>query len=150
MVKLVYRGNVASILTFLSKKSQQDKRPANALMAKTVELCEQKKISHLIFGMFNYGNKGDTPLREFKIRHGFEEMLVPHFFVPLTAKGAISVKLKLHRGLLGLLPHSVITLLVNARAKLRQFRMSRCSSMLEQPNSNRQMGRSNPPAGSNL
>ena len=150
VAKLVYRGDVASILTFLTKKSQQDKRPANALMAKTVELCEQKKISHLIFGMFNYGNKRDTPLREFKIRHGFEEILVPHFFVPLTVKGAISVKLKLHRGLLGLLPHSVISLLVNARAKLQQFRMSRCSSMPERPNRNRQTGRSNPPAGSSF
>jgi len=150
VLKLVYRGEVASILTFLTKKSQQDKRPANALMAKTVELCEQKKISYLIFGMFNYGNKRETSLREFKIRHGFGEILVPHFFVPLTAKGAICVKLKLHRGLLGLLPHDVITLLVNARGKLQQFRMSRCSSMLEPPNSNRQMGRSNPPAGSNL
>jgi hypothetical protein len=141
VLKLVYRGDVASILTFLTKKSQQDKRPANALMARTVELCEQKKMSHLIFGMFNYGNKRDTSLREFKIRHRFEEILVPHFFVPLTAKGAISVKLKLHRGLLGLLPHSAIWLLVNARAKVLQFRMSRCSSMLEPPNSNRQMGR---------
>src|SRR5438477_6039942 len=150
VVKLVYRGDVASILTFLTKKSQQDKRPANALMAKTVEVCEQKKMGHLIFGMFNYGNKRDTSLREFKIRHGFEEILVPRFFVPLTPKGAICVELKLHRGLLGLLPHSVITLLVNARAKWQQFKMSRCSSMLEPPNRNRQMGRSNPPAGSNL
>lgn len=150
VLKLVYRGEVASILTFLSKKSQQDKRPANALMAKAVELCEQKRISHLIFGMYNYGNKRDTPLREFKIRNGFEEILVPHFFVPLTVKGTISVKLKLHRGLLGLLPHSVITPLVNARTKLQQFKMSRCSSMPESPNSNRQMGRSNPPAGSNF
>lgn len=150
VVKVVYRGEVASILTFLSKKSQHDKRPANALMARAVELCEKKNISYLIFGMFNYGNKRDTPLREFKIRNGFEEILVPHFFVPLTVKGAISLKLKLHRGLLGLLPHGVITLLVNARAKFQQFRMSRCSSMLEPPNSNRQMGRSNPPAGSNL
>jgi hypothetical protein len=149
VVKLVYRGDVASILTFLSKKSQQDKRPANALMAKVVEICEQKKIGHLIFGMFNYGNKRDTSLREFKIRHGFEEILVPHFYVPLTAKGAICVKLKLHRGLLGILPHSVITVLINARTKLQQFKMSRCSSMLEPPNRNLQMGRSNPPAGSN-
>jgi hypothetical protein len=124
VAKLVYRGEVASILTFLSKKSQHDKRPANALMAKVVELCEQKKISHLIFGMFNYGNKRDTPLREFKIRNGFEQILVPHFFVPLTVKGAISVKLKLYRGLLGLLPHNVITLLLSARAKFRQFRMA--------------------------
>ncbi len=149
VVKLVHRGDVASILTFLSKKSQQDKRPANALMAKAVEICEQKKVGHLIFGMFNYGNKRDTSLREFKIRHGFEEILVPHFYVPLTVKGAICVKLKLHRGLLGLLPHNVITLLVNARTKWQQFKMSRCSSMIEPPNRNRQMGRSNPPAGSN-
>jgi hypothetical protein len=150
VLKLVCRGDVASILTFLSKKSQQDKRPANALIAKAVELCEQKKMSHLIFGMFNYGNKRDTSLREFKIRHGFGEILVPHFFVPLTAKGTICVKLKIHRGLLGILPHGVITVLIGARAKWQQFKMSRCSSMLEPPNSNRQMGRSNPPAGSNL
>jgi hypothetical protein len=150
VMKLVYRGDVASILTFLSKKSQHDKRPANALIAKAVQLCDQRQISHLIFGMFNYGNKRHTPLREFKIRNGFEEMLVPHFFVPLTVKGAICVKLKLHRGFIGLLPHSVITLLVNARAKWQEVRMSRCSSMLEPPNCNRQMGRSNPPAGSNL
>src|SRR5208283_5211791 len=71
VVKLVYKGEVASILTFLPKASQHDKRPANALMAKTVELCEKKNVSHLTFGKFNYGNKRDTTLREFKIRNGF-------------------------------------------------------------------------------
>jgi hypothetical protein len=118
VVKLIYRGDVASILTFLPKASHHDKRPANAIMAKAVELCVERGISHLVFGKFNYGNKKHTPLREFKIRNGFEEMLVPRYYVPLTVKGAISVKLKLHRGLLGLLPHSVITFLVNTRSKL--------------------------------
>jgi len=122
IVKLIYRGDVASILTFLPKTSHHDKRPANAIMAKTVELCEQKGIHHLIFGKFNYGNKRHTPLREFKIRNGFAEILVPRYYVPLTVKGAISVRLKLHRGLLGLLPHSVITFLVNTRAKLHGFK----------------------------
>jgi hypothetical protein len=91
-------------------------------MAKAVELCAEKGISHLIFGKFNYGNKKHTPLREFKIRNGFEEILAPRYYVPLTVKGAISVRLKLHRGLLGLLPHSVITFLVNARSKLYTFK----------------------------
>jgi hypothetical protein len=122
VVKLIYRGDVASILTFLPKASHHDKRPANAIMAKAVELCEQKGIHHLIFGKFNYGNKRHTPLREFKIRNGFEEILAPRYYVPLTMKGAISVRLKLHRGLLGLLPHSVITFLVNTRAKLHAFK----------------------------
>ena len=118
-------------------------------MAKAVELCAEKKLSHLIFGMYNYGNKQHTSLREFKIRNGFQEMLVPHYYVPLNAKGAISVRLGLHRGLLGILPHNVITFLVNARARVRSFTMSRCSLTAEQPNRNRQMGCSNPPAGSN-
>ena len=62
------------------------------------------------------------PLREFKIRNGFKEILAPRYYVPLTMKGAMSVRLKLHRGLLGLLPHSVITFLVNTRAKLQAFK----------------------------
>src|ERR1700688_736778 len=120
LVKLVYRGNIASILTFVSKKSQQDKRPANAVMAKVMEICVNKGMSHLIFGKYNYGNKKSTPLREFKVRNGFQEILVPHYYVPLNAKGALVVRLKLYRGLLGLLPRPVITLLVAARAKWQQ------------------------------
>ncbi len=150
VLKLVYRGDIASILTFLPKSSHSDKRPANALIAKAVALCEEKKISYLTYGMFNYGNKHHTPLREFKIRNGFGEILVPRFYVPLTAKGAVSIKLKLHRGLLGLLPHNVITLLVRLRAELNSFPLSRCSSTSEQPNRIRQMERSIPPAGSKL
>lgn len=148
VIKLIYRGEVASILTFLPKSSHHDKRPANAVMAKAVELCAEQKISYLTFGMLNYGNKHHTSLREFKIRNGFEEILVPHYYVPLTTKGAMSVKLSLHRGLLSVLPHAVITALVKARTKLYALKMSRCSSMQERPNSDRQMGRSNPPAGS--
>jgi hypothetical protein len=122
VVKLIYRGDVASILTFLPKTSHHDKRPANAILAKAVELCAERKIQYLIFGKFNYGNKRDTPLREFKIRNGFEEILTPRYYVPLSAKGAISVRLKLHRGVLGLLPHSIIAFLVNTRAKLYSFK----------------------------
>ena len=150
VLKLVYRGDIASILTFLPKISHNDKRPANALIAKAVAICEEKKISYLTYGMFNYGNKQHTPLREFKIRNGFGEILVPRFYVPLTFKGAVSIKFKLHRGLLGLLPHNVITLLVRLRAEVNNFVLSRCSSTSERPNRTRQMERSIPPAGSKL
>ncbi len=148
VVKLIYRGGVASILTFLPKASHHDKRPANALIAKTIEICEKKQISYLTFGMFNYGNKRHTALREFKIRNGFDEVLIPRYYVPLTMWGAISVKLRFHRGLIGLLPHGMITLLLNVRTKWQEFQLSRCSSTSEQPNRTRQMGRSIPPAGS--
>ncbi len=150
-LKIVYRGEVASILQLLPKTNHSDKRPANALITKAVELCEAKGVSWLTYGMFNYGNKRDSPVRQFKIRNGFEEILIPRFYVPLTRWGAFCMKLRLHRGLLGMLPHSVITVGVSARAKwydLKQL-MSRCSSMSEQPNRNRPMERSIPPAGSN-
>jgi len=121
LLKLVYRGEIAAILTFLPKASHSDKRPANALLAKAVELCESKGISHLTYGMYNYGNKGHSPLREFKVRNGFEEMLVPRYYVPLTIKGKLCMKLKLHRGLVGILPRSVISLRAITRAKWNEL-----------------------------
>jgi len=147
---LVYRGEIASILNLTTKPSHFDKRPANALVAKAAEICEAKGISHISYGLYNYGNKRDNPLRDFKIRNGFTEILVPRYFVPLTLWGAMCMKVKVHRGIIGILPHRVITIGLGARSRWYKFRasMSRCSSTPEQPNSNRQMERSTPPAGS--
>lgn len=120
-LKLIYRGQTASIIQLLPKASHAEKRPANALVAKAVELCNTKGISYLTYGRYNYGNKGDNPLREFKVRNGFSEMLVPRYYVALTRKGRLCMKLKLHRGLLGILPRSVITLGVAARNHWHNF-----------------------------
>lgn len=152
LVKIIYRGQIASVLQCLSKGSHYDKRPSNAMLAKAVELCEARGISHLTYGMFRHGNKRDNPLLEFKIRNGFEEMLVPRFYVSLTAWGAFCQRTNLHRGLLGILPHQVITMGIRARSRWYNFKQpkSRCSSIAERPNCDRQTERSNPPAGSNL
>jgi hypothetical protein len=149
-LKLVYRGEVASILNLTTKQSAADKRPANALIAKAVELCLAKRVSFLTYGQFNYGNKRHSPLREFKIRNGFEEVLKPRYYIPLTRWGTVCMKMKLHRGPLGILPHRLIALGVDLRTKWYNFAqfLSRCSSMLERPNRTRQMERSIPPAGS--
>jgi hypothetical protein len=151
VMKLVYSEAVAGILQFHLKPSHQDKRPANALIAKAVEVCEAKGISFLVYGLYNYGNKQDSPLREFKTRNGFQETLVPRFYIPLTVRGALCVKLGLHRGILGVLPHGAITVLVNLRARWYKFRQAigRRSSIGERSNRNRQTECSNPPAGSN-
>lgn len=151
LAKIIYSGEIASILQFLPKASQQDKRPANALIAKMVEICGAKGISHIIYGLYNYGNKRNSSLLEFKIRNGFEEFLVPRFYVPLTVRGSLSFKLNLHRGVVGVLPNGLITTALSFRERwytLRGF-PGRRSSMLEQPNRIRQMERSIPPAGSN-
>lgn len=148
---LVYRGNVASILNLTAKPTHFDKRPSNALMAKAVEICAAKGISYITYGRYNYGNKQDSPLRVFKIRNGFEEICVPRYFVPLTPWGKLCMKGKLHRGIVGILPHSVITAGVGARSLWYDFKttLRRCSSTTERPNRTRQMERSIPPAGSN-
>jgi hypothetical protein len=125
LLKVVYRRDVASVLIFLPKASQQDKRPANALMAKLVEVCEAKGISYLTYGMFNYGNKRKSSLLEFKIRNGFEEILVPRFYVPLTVWGELSLRLGLHRGIVGLLPSAVLSLAVRARERWYTMRRLR-------------------------
>lgn len=150
-LKLVYRGDIASILQLLVKLAHQDKRPANALLSKAVELCAARGLSHLTYGRFSYGNKSNSSLTEFKTRHGFEEMLVPRYYVPLTGLGTLYTKLKLYRGFLGILPGGVITTGLKARLawyKVKNF-ARRCSSTLEQPTRNRPMERSSPPAGSN-
>lgn len=112
---LVYRESIAAILNLTVKPSQLDKRPANALVAKTVELCGERSISHITYGLYNYGNKRDSSLREFKIRNGFEEILVPRYFVPITLWGKLCMKGNLHRGLIGILPPSVISVGLRTR-----------------------------------
>ena len=147
---LVYRRDVASILNLTTKRSHFDARPANALVAKAAQICESKGISYLTYGLYNYGNKGDNPLREFKIRNGFQEFLVPRYFVPLTSWGKLCVKAKLYRGAIGILPRFVITAGLGVRTVWYNLQnvQSRCSSMIERPNRTRQKERSNPPAGS--
>jgi Acetyltransferase (GNAT) domain len=113
---LVYRGEIASILNLTTKPSHFDKRPANVLVAKAAEVCEARGIPYLTYGLYNYGNKRDSSLREFKIRNGFREIRVPRFFVPLTRWGRLCMKAKLHRGLIGILPHSLITIGARARS----------------------------------
>jgi len=122
--KVVYRGEIASVLQLLVKSSHYDKRPSNAILAKVVELCEAKNIHCLTYGLFSYGNKRNSPMQEFKSRNGFAEMLIPRYTIPLTGRGALCLKLKLHRGLFGLLPESVVQVGLQARSKWYRFRQA--------------------------
>ena len=121
-VKLVYRGNVASILNLLTNETHHDKRPSNALIKTAVERCAQKGVSYLTYGNFHYGNKRNTPITQFKVRNGFEEILIPRYFVPLTLRGRLYMTLGLHRGLIGVLPNRVLLAGVALRAQWHKLR----------------------------
>ena len=107
-------GKVASIVQLLSKMKHFDKRPANAMIAKAVEICEQNGMSHLMYCNYVY-NDPKSSLTEFKRRNGFQQVLVPRYYIPLTLKGKMALKLGLHHGLKGQIPQPVMAKLLKIR-----------------------------------
>src|SRR5579859_1394500 len=97
-MRMVRIDRVASVIQLLTMTKHYDKRPANALIARAVELCEQKAMSHLMYCNYVYKDPKSS-LTEFKKRSGFEKLLLPRYYIPLTLKGKVALKLGLHRGL---------------------------------------------------
>jgi len=119
-IKMVYVDRVAVIFHILAMNSHYDKRPMNALIAKAMETCVQKGIGYFIYDKYIYGNKKDSSLMEFKRRNGFEQINFPRYYIPLTLKGRIYVRLRLYRGAIGFLPESVLKRLLQIRDWLNQ------------------------------
>jgi hypothetical protein len=114
-IRLTYADKVAHIIQILSMLKHMDKRTSNALIAKAVEVCEQQGMSYLVYCGFVY-NDPNSSLTEFKRRNGFEEMLVPRYYIPLTLKGRVALGLGIQRGLAAHLPKSVVSQLLKARS----------------------------------
>ena len=115
-IKMVYMGEVAAILQLLCKPSHSDKRPANALLARAVEICHAKGLTYLVYGQYTYGNKSQSPLMEFKRRNGFEQRQCPRYYIPLTVKGRIALAVGLHHGWRRLVPEPVMDLALRLRS----------------------------------
>jgi hypothetical protein len=113
-IRITYVGKVASIIQVLSKMKHFEKRSSNALIAKAVEICEQQGFPYLMYCNYIY-NDPKSSLTEFKRRNGFEQVLVPRYYIPLTLKGKIALRLGLHRGLVARIPKSVISQILKAR-----------------------------------
>lgn len=128
-IKMVHVDGGARFMQVLAKSQHHDKRPMNLLIAKAVEICEEQKSGFVIYAKYNYGNKTFSSLTEFKRRNGFKKMSYPTYFVPLNLKGRVSVGLKLHRGLLGILPGFLITMLMQTRRRLQNHTAHSSSSI---------------------
>lgn len=125
-MKIVYVDRLARMMQILSKETHQDKRPTTALIAKAVEICEAKGCSHLIYGNYRYSQGADS-LTMFKHRNGFEEILVPRYYVPLTVKGNLSLRLHLQDGVRALVPASVLQSFKRVRTAI--YRRSRVAQV---------------------
>jgi hypothetical protein len=95
-------GKYAITGQIISKIKHRDKSTNNVLIAKAVEACAKKGLSHLVYFYWT-----DDSLAEFKRRCGFLETKVPRYFVPLTQKGALALKFRLHRGWKAALPAQI-------------------------------------------
>jgi hypothetical protein len=131
-VKIVYLGQIATLIQIIAKIEHQDKRPTNALLAKAVDLCAQKGVSFLLYTKFVYDKNENNPLTEFKRRNGFEEVKYPRYYVPLTAKGAIAIKCGVHTGVRGLIPPSLLESLKSLRLRFYRLRYSSGQSSQKQ------------------
>jgi hypothetical protein len=119
--KIVYVDHIARLMQILSKEAHRKNRPMNALIAKAVEVCEARGCTLLTYGRYRYPQGADS-VTSFKQRNGFEELLVPRYYIPLTTKGVVALHLRLHRGPRSLVPKPVLRALRRVRAALYRRR----------------------------
>jgi len=114
---LAYAGRYAITIQIISMVAHQDKKPNNLLLAKAVEICANKGIPYLVYGRWARGTWG-----EFKENNGFENVLIPRYYVPLTLKGYLALLLRLHHGIRGILPERLILKLIKLRKSYYNFK----------------------------
>jgi len=121
-IKMIFVGDSAGILQLLCLQSHYDKRPANALIAKAVEICCLKGVRHLTYGKYIYGKIKNSPLTEFKRRNGFKQVNFPRYYIPLSATGWFFVKTGLHHGWKFFIPQYIQELAIHGRKKWYQIK----------------------------
>jgi hypothetical protein len=86
-------GKYACLGQIISKIAYRDLAPTNALLAKAVERCTERGFPYLVYAYW----LGDS-LGDFKRSNGFQKFDLPRYFVPLTSRGKLALKVGLHRG----------------------------------------------------
>jgi Acetyltransferase (GNAT) domain len=92
-IMLAYAENYAYLGQIISKIAHRDLAPNNLLLAKAVERCAEKGVPYLVYALWLEDSLGD-----FKRSNGFQKFDLPRYYVPLTGKGKLALKLGLHRG----------------------------------------------------
>lgn len=116
-MKIVWDTHSAAVMQILSKVEFREKRPNNAFLSEAVRLCAERKIPYLLYERFVYGNKTDSSLTRFKRENGFVRMDIPRYYVPLTLKGSMSLKLRLQKDPKDMIPQWLRSRLLDMRDK---------------------------------
>jgi hypothetical protein len=116
--KATFLDKSAVIMNIIAKISHRDKAPTNALLAKWVEICAQRNIGYLGYGVWGGGG-----LRAFKEAHLFECFEVPRFFVPLNTFGRLALSVGMHRSLKSRIPRKVIDMATSILARWKTSKL---------------------------
>jgi hypothetical protein len=111
-IMLADAGRYAYLGQIISKIAHRDLAPNNALLAKAVERCAEKGIPYLAYALWLEDGLGG-----FKRSNGFQRFDLPGYFVPLTPKGKLALKLGFHRGWKGAVPKHLRQPLKNLRKR---------------------------------
>lgn len=99
-IQIIYGDNIAIISQILSLQKHWDKALNNALLAKAVEVCAGNGNRWLM-----YGRIGNHPsLDRFKKSNGFTKFFIARYYVALTAKGKLAIRLGFHQEFKDALP----------------------------------------------
>jgi hypothetical protein len=94
-IQLVYGDQIAIVSNILSMQVHWDKSVNNALLAKAVEVCASKGQRYLM-----YGRMGNHPsLDRFKENNGFVKVKIARYYIALSKKGRLAMRLNLHKEL---------------------------------------------------
>jgi hypothetical protein len=102
-IQLLCGDNIAILSNILSMQKHWDKSVNNAMLAKAVEVCASNGNRWLM-----YGRIGNHPsLDKFKENNGFVKYPITRFYIPITGKGRLAIRLGLHQELKDVLPQSI-------------------------------------------
>jgi len=111
LVKLNYaEGRFANPGLIISKLEFRRKYVNNALVSKAVELSTQDGMPYMTYTNWRKGSQAD-----FLMRHGFEKICVPRYWIALTGKGKFAIKSGFHHNLRTYIPDPLRGVLLKLR-----------------------------------
>ena len=121
-VKLVLDkgGGQAGLMNILSMTAHRDVAPTNAMIAQVVRSCAVRNIPYARYANFSYGAKRHDSLVVFKASNGFQRVEVPRYFVPLTLRGRLALRVGLHHRLRERIPEAVLAPLRALRRRIHE------------------------------
>lgn len=99
---LANAGKYGVLGQIISEIKHRDKAINNALIAKVIEKCETRQLRYLVYAYWN-----ENSLSDFKRHCGFECIKLPRYFVPLTLRGTLALKLGIHRNWKEAIPRQI-------------------------------------------